>query len=714
MKRFWTAVAIFVLWLGASTQAQTGLTATQGAFPPVLRVGSQLTFELRQRWTGTVSGKNADGDWTGQARAADGTQGSFFGFTVSNSSNYAFQVGTTAQSEYCILTPSSANAGNGVIIYTGSRFSQQGNNNPVNDNTACRVILNQQPGGGTITQPPAQPPVLPGVGQTQLPPLSFPPRLAVGQRWELRFGTRPIVYRGTLAAQENRSGTAVFTGTLITDGQGDPIASRKLEAFMSGDTFAIYATDPQGAVTVCSFAGTGSLQNNVLTGAVFFRTAGQAQFSTLTAPDSAPCRANLEPTQAANPIQPPQSTTQAKTSLPAQVGDTWRIEAVGNTGLEPWVLSFSRTDPDGALVGTVTQSTGRGEADAFKTQSGDYVFVMSVSNRTIACLIPNGTPVLGNQLLGQLIEIVQGQAKSLNSSCSATLVARGGGANNTVTPPPAQGINATLPAQVGDTWQITANGFQPWTVTFTGLEDGDPVGTATQSGVRGDALAVKQNTGEYAFAMQSGNRVLVCLIPANAQATGATFAGKLYELVANNQSSPLRDLNTPCSATLTARNGTGGTLNPPMQSTVTAPVQSLVANFPPKVGQTWTVTIDGLAPWVITFREIDKDGDPNGTAVQSGVSRPAVAFASDGIKVFLMAGANNTNYYCLFAANVQPQGATFSGGQGASKVGDGQVTSLGKSCTATLNSQALMALYKSEHTRANLLSFLPIKLSPLF
>lgn len=522
------------------------------------------------------------GDWTGQARAANGTQGNFAGFAVQNSSNYAFVVGTSTFSEYCLLAPNSASAGNGVVVYTGTRFSQQGSGNTVNDNTACRVTLSN---GTTVAQPPVQPPIqpptLPGQTQAQLPALSFPPRLEVGQRWEFRLGNRPIVYRTAFTGQENRSGTVVYTGTLVTDGQGDPVASRKLEAFMSGDTFAVYATDPQGGVTVCSFAGANSLQNNVLTGAVFFRTAGQSQFSALTTPDSAPCRANLEPIQ-----------------------------------------------------GATQQPT------------------------------------------------------------------------NPIQPPPIQTLNATLPVLVGDTWQVSAAGFQPWTLVFNKLEDGDPSGTSTQGNTRGEALALRLEGGATAFLMETSSRIIVCTIPANSRASGASFSGALSELVPQGNQSQLNDLKTACTATLTARGtgtGTGTTaITPP-------PTQNLSASFPPKVGQTWTLTIDGLAPWSLVFDKSNQDGI-SGRATQNGVPNNTFAFVDSGENWFQVFG-NNLVYFCVFPARPQINGASLVGGQAFSAPDpNAQLTRLNRGCTATLNSQTLLMLYKAEHTRQKM----PIKLSPLF
>ena len=452
MKQFWGAVLAFGAFFG-----NLGAQA-QNAYPPsnIIKAGTQVSLELRQTWTAAISGKDSDGDWTGDARGANGTAGKLFSFSTS-SSGFVFQVAYSGATEYCLLQNSSnvVNSSGGNATYQGIRAYKQGTADPASDNANCRVtVSNQAAQPAPAPQPVPQPVPLPNPSgaQAQLPALTFPPRLDVGQRWEFRLGNRAIVYRAAFTGVENRGGTNVYLGTLLTDGSGDPFASRKLEAFQSGDTFAAYATDPQGGITVCSFTGSSSLQNNVLTGAVFFKNASDVQFRTLSDPGSAPCRANLEPVQ-------------------------------------------------GAVVQPVPQP-----------------------------------------------------------------------------------------------------------------------------------------------------------VPKN-----------------------------------------------------------LVATFPPKIGQSWTVTIDGLAPWVINFRALDQDGDPTGTALQNGVSRAALAFTSDGLKIFGLAGDNNAQYLCVFAANAQANGATLAGGtalllpQGANSP-----QNLNKSCTATLNSQSLSSLTKnSETVRSSLVpSFL--KLSPLF
>ncbi len=563
----------------------------QSAYPPsgFMKVGSQVSLELRQNWTTTVAGKDSDGDWTGDAKSATGTNGKFYALAL-NGAAFRFQVAYTGASEFCDLAGANSvgNASSNSVTYTGTRFFKQGAASITSDNTPCRVTITNAAVPAVVQ--PVQPPSLPS-SQAQNPALTFPPRLAVGQRWEIRLGNRAIVYRGALTGLD--SARNVYTGTLATDGAGDPVAQRKLEVFFAQDTLAMYATDPQGGITVCSFAGAASLQNNVFTGSVFYRAPGASQFTTLTAVQDAPCKANLEPVaQVVQPISPVQ-------------------------------------------------------------------------------------PV-------QPVSPVQ----------------------------PVQTLTASLPIQVGDSWRVVAAGFEPWLLSFTKTEDGSPAGTATQGGAQGEALGLKQSNGGHAFLIGIGNRIFACVISPNAPVQGAVVVGSLFEIVTVNNQNQTKDLNASCAATLTARGGggiSGALINPP-------PVQSLTAVFPPKIGQTWTVTIDGLAPWVILFKELDKDNDPNGSGLQNGLARNAVAFLSDGLKVFLMAGDNNVRYYCVFTATIQPVGATFSGGQALQAAQGAQSpSSMNKACTATLTAQQLLKA-ASVSLETQVFNPLPsiLKLSPLF
>jgi serine protease Do len=115
-------------------------------------------------------------------------------------------------------------------------------------------------------------------------------------------------------------------------------------------------------------------------------------------------------------------------------------------------------------------------------------------------------------------------------------------------------------------------------------------------------------------------------------------------------------------------------------------------NFPPKVGETWTVTLEGLAPWTLQFRELDQDGDPTGIATQNGTSNDTYAFRTQGgvSRFQMVSGDNSGSYFCDFTT-LQVNGNAFVGGRSGRSVrnpngGSSPVSSLNTTCTAALGS----------------------------
>jgi serine protease Do len=237
------------------------------------------------------------------------------------------------------------------------------------------------------------------------------------------------------------------------------------------------------------------------------------------------------------------------------------------------------------------------------------------------------------------------------------------------TPPPLPTNNASSSAPVwppkpAQTWLVSIDGLSPWTLEFTGVdEDNDPVGTATQNGQRSKTFAFRiQDTGTYRFQMVAadGSGSYFCDF-AQLRTSGNAFidgaAGRSTRDQNNN--SKFQSLSKACTAAL-------GSSSASVSSSPTQPPglpsAGPVAVFPPKVGQLWRVTIDGLAPWDITFTGLDKDGDPQGRAVQSGVSRAAIAYINDGDATFGMSGADGA-YYCIYNGTPRVQGSSLGSAQ---------------------------------------------------
>jgi hypothetical protein len=95
------------------------------------------------------------------------------------------------------------------------------------------------------------------------------------------------------------------------------------------------------------------------------------------------------------------------------------------------------------------------------------------------------------------------------------------------------------------------------------------------------------------------------------------------------------------------------------------------------------MTIDGIAPWAINFEKLDKDGDPTGTALQSGAKFTAFAYLDSGEYIFEVTDGKVVSE-CVFS-KLQVQGNAFVGGLAyAGPTSASSIPPLNKSCSAAL------------------------------
>jgi hypothetical protein len=533
--------------------------AAQSIYPPsgVIRAGSNITLELRQVWTSTIQGKDEDGDWTGNAQKRDGTQGKLFSFDGEENS-FIFQVlyGNNT-SEYCILEDRSSASGNRMnAVYEGFRaYKANGNSEVADDDADCRVTVSNGSNATTAPQQPiapGNPPTLPGQASATNPLLAWPVKLEVSQKWEWRFGDRSVVYRSTFSGVD---ANGVFNGTLITDGASDPVRSRTLQVFYAPtqDTLAAYATDPEGGVTVCSFVGAKSLQNNVLVGETYFRRAGSSTFDVVA---NTPCRANLQAaTNAALPPVP--GPPQTNLSFPPQVsvGQTWTI-SIPPKGT--WNLSINARDPkDGSLNGIATSPSGNGSG-VYVTEDQNALFLIVYKNAgrdaAVGCFLDSST-VRGSSIEGDSVELDLKSGDPIELGTRCTVILNGPASGSTSSPIQTQA--ASLPPKVGQTWRIDASGFEPWALTFSTIEDGSPTGTLKQGNASGETFFSATSNGLRIFYMLSNRNANACVFSNSAQARGDSIGGgNLYAIRVENDQLKLDDLSTTCTATLISTNGT--------------------------------------------------------------------------------------------------------------------------------------------------------------
>jgi hypothetical protein len=347
---------------------------------------------------------------------------------------------------------------------------------------------------------------------------------------------------------------------------------------------------------------------------------------------------------------------------------------------------------DGDPTGTATQSGSSTEAWAFKMQDGTSRFQMVSSDKNGSFFCDFKTlQVSGNAFVGgasaRSVRNPNGggnQFSSLNTTCTAAIVASA--QPQPPTPPPTQNLSPVFPPKPGQKWTLTIDGLALWALDFTKLDsDGDPTGTGTQNGVAKTAFAfTAQDGSRYFQVFDAQNTVYYCIFPNRPQVSGASFVGGRAFSAPNPQANAT-NMNRACSTTITADGASSVTVPPSLPTTTTA-------SFPPKPGQTWTLNIDGFAPWALQFTKLDSDGDPTGTGTQNGVAKNVYAFRANANTFrFQVFDAQTTVYYCDFSGNPTPNGATVAGGIASSAPNpQAQATPLNRGCSVTLLSSTLL------------------------
>jgi serine protease Do len=379
-------------------------------------------------------------------------------------------------------------------------------------------------------------------------------------------------------------------------------------------------------------------------------------------------------------------------NFPPKPNETWTVVL---DGLAPWTLNFTALDQDGDPTGIAIQNGLRTEMWAYRMQNGNARFQMVATDGSgsyfceFSKLQVNGNAfVAGVSLRSTRNPNGSGNiTNSLNTSCVAALGSSVQLAGNQPIQPPTipQALTASFPPKPNQTWTITIDGLAPWTINFTKLDsDGDPTGTATQNGVTKTAFAFTVQSGQRYFQVFDAQSVYYCVFPNAVQSSGSSLIGG-RAFTAPTPDANAINMNKACVATITSDSS--------LQAPPTLPVVQLTAGLPPKPGQSWTMTIDGLAPWALNFTKLDSDGDPTGTGTQNGVTKPVYAYKlqSGGFR-FQVFDARNTIYVCDFPKNTAMSGSSINGGSaGTAPNPDTNIAPLGKSCSVIINSVALFS-----------------------
>jgi hypothetical protein len=107
-------------------------------------------------------------------------------------------------------------------------------------------------------------------------------------------------------------------------------------------------------------------------------------------------------------------------------------------------------------------------------------------------------------------------------------------------------------------------------------------------------------------------------------------------------------------------------------------------SFPPRVGETWRVDVEGLAPATLKFTSPSSanPGAVDGTSQMAGFAGKARAASNQGQYLILWQGQEGV-YYCVFADSPSIQGNTVKGLGAALQRPNSEVQDLNKGCSAT-------------------------------
>ncbi len=441
---------------------QTQPTGVSPVWPPKPGEAWTMTIDGLAPWLVNFEKLDKDGDPTGTA-VQSGVKSTAFAYL--DNGEYVFEITDGKVVTDCVFTKLQVQ---GNAFVGGKAYSGDAKSNSIPPlNKACSAAL-----GGTqaATQP-----------TPQAQNLSWPPQLAVGQNWDYRLGTRPVVYHGNFSSVSNN----VFKGDLITDGSSDPIAKRVLSVVYStkDDALISFAEDPQGGVTGCLFIGKDSIKNNTYTGPALYKAPGAKDYADL----NFNCIMNAVTTAA-----PQAQGGNLTPTWPPKPTENWTMTI---DGLAPWAINFDKLDK-GDPTGTAVQSGAKFVAYAYKDKDG-YEFELSDDTNVYFCTFTT-LQVQGNAFIGGKAYAGPKSANSIPSlkkSCSAAIGSSASANTNTSGSTLGGIFGNTSPntnSNTGLGWPVQVAPGQVWSVNVKNLafqlklervNNGITIGTATASNV---------------------------------------------------------------------------------------------------------------------------------------------------------------------------------------------------------------------------------------
>lgn len=660
-----------------ATQNPGGLLEQALSWPPQFAIGQTWKINIVGvgNWTLPLTTTVA-GDATGYTTGTDKREGYFkyFAKTTTSSDFIANYLDNDTESYVCTIFPNGNPNGNTL---NGVAFRIVGKNDPVDLKTSCSATLGAD-SSNTNTSPfvPSNTPNVPLNPNTtaQNSSLAWPPQLAVGQNWDYRLGTRPVVYHGNFSSIAND----VYKGDLITDGTGDPIAKRALSVVFSAkdDALISFAEDPQGGITGCLFTGKASLQNNAYVGSTLFRAAGAKDFVN----QNTDCRMNAVTTATSsnsgnfNPVWPPKPS------------ENWTVTI---DGLTPWIINFEKLDQDGDPTGTGTQNGASFTVYAFKDTGVAGVFQMAnrQTGESYFCIFKT-LQVQGNAFVGGIAtnKPKGGQSSNLNKSCTASngSISASNQTSPFANPSQTPSLNWPPAIAIGQTWSFAIQGGGSWSIT---LEKVSSVAGAFSGSVNGTDV---RSTGLIGYDTQNDQTVaavfgatdtMFCLVEKSGF-SGSSLKGDTYRSV--NNANPTKT-GTACtiSPVTAASATTGGTtlggLFGNTGGTPTGTVTGLSWPVQVAVGQIWSVNVNKIL-FQLKLERVN-NGITIGTASSSS-GELAGGFVTQGDNLSLVLTDGTATITCTFGRS-SIQGQTLNGQAKFTEKPNAPEQSLG-ACSATL------------------------------
>jgi len=631
-----------------------------------------VKFAIGQTWTGTFQGFGTwtvkfseldnDGDPRGITSAGpdERTAGGF----ESNGRPAFYSI---QSSDGVICYANSATAQNGV--YSGTITRQQGNAAAQSLGTPCTfsqvIASSNQSGGAAAVWPP----------NTQL---------SVGAT--LRLEGRQVWALSITGKDSDGDWTGKATGA---DGK-----SATLFSYSQDDgsfVFQLSYQNANGAAEYCEVARSGSSASGYA-GTRYYKANkdakpqadGQCRVITGSAGGMAQAAA----------VWPPSNSLRE--------GVTLRVET-----RQVWTGNITGKDDQGDWTGKLTGANGtRSNVFAYLNDNGTFEFQIaytsnSVSQYEYCTLDKNGSQVSIGVYAGKRYFAPNKDAQALpDGDCRVVIGATSSQVNPQPNPQPqpqpqAVGQALAWPSNiaVGQTWRVVITGAQAlsFTLNLTGLDEFE-----TPSGKLGAQIismfpSRSQEATVIEIIGQPGTPIISCTFKGASSVRGSSLIGGKVQTRVNRGALPVEQPGT-CEATLVS-GGSAAAVAPvaptpvassPNPQTGTPPVTTA---WPLKlaVGQSWRVEIQGAGSWNVTFKILDRDGYPQGSAVSNGSGATLEAaffyFQNDNdMRLKLTSG--DTPYRCIFERN-EINGLTFSGWRYVDSADGKSLDKTAQRCTMT-------------------------------